>query len=326
MKDKWKALAAVEASLNKQFNTTSSIVRLGNKVNIPLPSISTGLPTFDYDVVGTGGIPRGRVVEILGAESGGKTTFCLTVTASEQNQGGICAFIDSEHSLDVTYANNLGVDVDNLVVSQPDSGEQALETVEALVDSGAVSLIVVDSVAALVPQAELDGEMGSSHMGLQARLMSQAMRKLRGKCHALNVTILFTNQIREKIGVFYGSNETSPGGRALRFYASLRLDIRKIGGEAGQLKEGTQTIGHKVKIKAIKNKVGIPFKETQFNLIYGKGFDKDTDLIQYAINSGTVEQKGAWCSFDGESYRKDQLIDIKDKLMEAIKKTKEIKI
>lgn len=296
---KWKALKAVEANLNKQFSTTTSLVRLGSRVGKPIPSIPTALPTFDNDVAECGGIPRGRIIEVYGPESSGKTTWTLHIVAQEQkNTGNICAFVDAEHALDPTYAKKLGVDVNNLLVAQPDSGEQALETVIALVLSDAVSLIIVDSVAALVPQAELDGEMGDSHMGLQARLMSQAMRKLRGICAVHNVTVIFINQIREKIGVMFGSPETTTGGRALKFYSSMRLDTRKVSGEdgKGKIMSGGVQIGHQMRIKAVKNKVGTPFHDTAVDLIYGVGFDIEADTIEYAIACGAIQQSGAWFS------------------------------
>lgn len=293
----------MKEQLDRQFKTTNSLVRLGNKVGTPLPSISTGLYTFDYDVIGTGGIPRGRIIELFGPESSGKTTFALHCVGCEQRNGGICAYIDAEHALDPTYMSLLKVDVDNLLVSQPDSGEQALETAEALVDSRAVTLIVVDSVAALVPQAELDGEMGDSHMGLQARLMSQAMRKLRGKCSMNGVTIIFINQIREKLGVMFGNPETTTGGRALKFYSSVRLDVRKVSGEnnKGKIMSGDVLIGHQMRIRAVKNKVGTPTRSTEVDLIYGVGFDVENDFITYAKNIGVIQQSGAWFSFNGEN-------------------------
>lgn len=299
--DKLKALKAVEASLNKQFNVTKSLVRLGEKVGQLMPSISGNLYTLDYGVIGTGGLPRGRIIEIYGPEAGGKTTLCLNYVAEEQKRGELVAYVDAEHSLDPNYMKQLGVNVDDLVVSQPDSGEQALETVEALIESGAVTLIIVDSVAALVPQAELDGEMGDSHMGLQARMMSQAMRKLRGKCAMRNVTVVFINQIREKIGVMFGSPETTTGGRALKFYASVRLDVRRTGGNDGLIKSGDVTIGHKMKIKGAKNKVGSPFRETIVDVIYGKGIDTFADFVTYAKEVGAIEQSGAWFKFEGEN-------------------------
>jgi recombination protein RecA len=298
--DKLKQLKAVEAALNKQFNTSNSLVRLKEHVGVPMPSIPTGISTLDLDVIGVGGFPRGRIIELFGPESGGKTTLALETVAEEQRTGALCAYVDAEHALDPNYMEALGVNVDELVISQPDSGEQALETVEALVESGAVTLIVVDSVAALVPQAELDGDMGDSHMGLQARMMSQAMRKLRGKCSMHGVTVIFINQIREKIGVMFGSPETTPGGRALKFYASVRIDVRRVG-QDGNITSGDVTIGHKMKLRAVKNKVGAPARSTEVNLIYGKGIDRRTDFINFAKDVGAIEQAGAWFKFEGEN-------------------------
>lgn len=301
MADKFKALEQVKKALDKQFNTTTSLVRLGSKVGIPMPSMPTDIYTLDHEVIGTGGIPKGRILELFGPESSGKTTIALHIVAKEQQRGELAAYIDAEHALDPGYMSQLGVDVDNLLVSQPDSGEQALETAEALVESGAISLIIIDSVAALVPQAELDGEMGDSHMGLQARLMSQAMRKLRGKCARNNVTIIFINQIREKIGVMFGSPETTTGGRALKFYSSVRLDIRRVSGEdgKGKIMSGGVQIGHVIRIRAVKNKVGTPTRSTEVDLIYGVGIDTEADFAQYAVNTGAIQQGGAWYQFPG---------------------------
>lgn len=298
--DRIKALAAVGKKLNDQFKTTNALVRLGSKAQTVLPHIDTGIPSFDHGVMGIGGIPKGRIIEVYGPESAGKTTFTLEIIAEEQRHGELCAFVDAEHALDPGYARQLGVDVDNLWVSQPDSGEQALETVVALVESRAVSIVVVDSVAALVPQAELDGEMGDSHMGLQARLMSQAMRKLRGIASINGVTVIFINQIREKIGVMFGSPETTTGGRALKFYASVRLDVRRIGGDAGKIQSGGVLVGHKMKIKAVKNKVSAPFRETQVDMIYGKGIDRFADLVRFAVSNNVIEKSGSWLSYAGE--------------------------
>lgn len=297
--DRFKLLKAVEAQLNKQFSTTASLVRMGSKVGQVMPSISGDLPTFDFGVIGTGGIPRGRIVELYGPESGGKTTLALHYCACEQKLGGIAAVVDAEHALDPNYASALGVDMDELIVAQPDSGEQALETVEALLDSRAVSLIIVDSVAALVPQAELDGEMGDSHMGLQARLMSQAMRKLRGKCSESGIPIVFINQIREKIGVMFGSPETTPGGRALKFYASVRIDVRRNGAPDAQIKSGDTILGHRIKLKCVKNKVGVPFRATEVALVYGVGLDTFADFVEYAVSIGAIQQGGSWYSING---------------------------
>lgn len=290
-------LELIAKTLNKQFDTTVSIIKLDSKVGKPLPSIATSLPTLDYEVIQCGGVPRGRIIEVYGPESSGKTTLTLHLIAQEQknNPKAICAFVDAEHALDPTYASKLGVNLKELLISQPDSGEQALETVEALVNSKLVTLIVVDSVAALVPQAELDGEMGDSHIGLQARLMSQAMRKLRGKCAENGVTVIFINQIREKVGVMFGSPETTSGGRALKFYASLRLDVRK----RKLIGDAERPIGHLLDIKAVKNKVGNPFRSHEFRLLYGIGFDTWDDFLEYHIAIGAIEKsaKGGYYSF-----------------------------
>jgi recombination protein RecA len=295
--DKFDALKALEKQLNKQFECSFSIVRLGSKVGIPIPSIATNLPTLDYDVLQCGGIPRGRLIEIFGPESSGKTTICLHIVAQEQSStDNLVAYIDAEHSLDPTYAARLGVNVDELLISQPDSGEQALTTADALIDSKAVSLIVIDSVAALVPQAELDGEMGDSNMGLQARLMSQACRKLRGKAAANNVTLIFINQIREKIGVMFGSPETTTGGRALKFFASVRLDTRR----KEVIGDKEHPIGHVIKVKAVKNKVGSPMRETLIDLLYDTGIDTFKDFVEYAAKLGVIEKSGSWYNFAGE--------------------------
>ena len=296
--DKFKALEAVAKSLNKQFGTTQSIVRFDpKKALVLMPSIATGVYSVDYDLIGTGGIPRGRIIEIFGPESSGKTTEALEIVAAEQRTtDNLAAYVDVEHALDMKYAAQLGVKTDELLISQPDSGEDALETVEALIDSGAVSVIVVDSVAALVPRAELGGEMGDSHMGLQARLMSQAMRKLTGKVAKSGVVLIFINQIREKIGVMFGSPETTTGGRALKFYASVRLDVRKV----GWIKSGDVIIGHQLKIKAAKNKVGMPHREVIVDLIYGKGVDRNKDFVEYAVRVGAIQKSGAWYNFGEE--------------------------
>jgi recombination protein RecA len=292
--DKFAALKAVEKALNKQLDTTNSIVRLGSKVGKPVPSIATNLPTLDYGVIGSGGMPRGRIIEIFGPESSGKTTLCLHIIAQEQkNTNNLCAIVDAEHAIDVSYASKLGVNVDELLISQPSSGEDALETVEALIDSCAVSLIVVDSVAALVPRAELDGEMGDASMGLQARLMSQACRKLIGKASANQVTVIFINQLREKIGVIFGSPETTTGGKALKFYASLRLDVRR----KDVIGPKESPTGHTLKVKAVKNKMGVPMKETFINLMYEDGIDTLSDFLSYAVTIGALKQSGPWVKF-----------------------------
>ena len=285
-----------------------SLVGLGSKVGVRVPSISTNLLSLDEEVIQSGGIPRGRIVEIYGAESAGKTTLALHVIASEQKATeNLCAYVDAEHSLDPTYAASLGVNVSELLVSQPDSGEQALTIVDELIQSGTVSLIVIDSVAALVPQAELDGEYADSNMGLQARLLSQAMRKLRGKANLKGVTLIFINQIREKIGVVYGNPEVTTGGRALRFYASLRLDVRR----KDVIGPKESPIGHVLKIRAAKNKLGSPMRETLVNLLYGKGIDTFADAVSYAVKIGVIAQSGASYSFDGSkiAYGLDNVVE-----------------
>ena len=293
--DKQKSAAEAAALLDRRFGA-GTIVRLGDRVNRPIPCIPTGIYTVDNYVIGCGGIPRARMTEVFGPESSGKTTLTLHTIAEAQALGEMAAFIDAEHALDVTYASQLGVDVDNLYINQPGCGEEALEVTEALVRSGAFGIVVVDSVAALIPQAELDGDMGDSNVGLHARLMSQAMRKLTGPVSKSNTALMFINQLRMKIGVMYGNPETVTGGRALQFYASLRLEVRKTSSN----KVGDEVVSNETRVKAVKNKVGIPHRESTMPIEFGKGFSAKSSLLEAAISNGAVEKSGAWLSFNGE--------------------------
>lgn len=321
--DKKKALDIAMLQIEKQFGK-GSIMKLGESPHLSIETISTGSLELDL-ALGVGGIPRGRVTEIFGPESSGKTTVALHVIAEAQKLGGTAAFVDAEHALDPQYASNLGVNIDDLLVSQPDTGEQALEITEALVRSGAVDIIVIDSVAALVPRAEIEGEMGDSHVGLQARMMSQALRKLSGAINKSKTAAIFINQLREKIGVMFGNPETTPGGRALKFYSSIRLDVRRI----ETLKQGTQMVGNRTRVKVVKNKVAPPFKQAEFDIIYGEGISKEGSILDIASEHDIINKSGAWYSYgdnrigQGRENARKFLIDnpdITEEIYERVRK------
>lgn len=321
--DKLKAIEAAMGQIEKQFGK-GSIMKLGEHSTLNIDSISTGCLDLDISL-GIGGVPRGRVIEVFGPESSGKTTIALHIVAEAQKLGGAAAFIDAEHALDPSYARNLGVDTENLIVSQPDTGEQALEIAEALVRSGAIDVIIVDSVAALVPRAEIEGEMGDSHVGLQARLMSQALRKLAGAVNKSKCVIVFINQLREKVGVMFGNPETTPGGRALKFYASVRMDIRRI----DSIKQGEEVVGNRTRIKVTKNKVAPPFKQAEFDIMYNEGISRSGNVLDVGVREELIQKSGAWFSYNdirlgqGRENAKQYLRDNGDLLLQIENKIRE---
>ncbi len=318
-----KALEMALGQIDKQFGK-GSIMRMGDKTTMAIEAISTGALALDL-ALGIGGLPRGRITEIYGPESSGKSTLAMHVVAEAQRNGGSCAYIDAEHAMDPIYAKAIGVDIDRLLISQPDTGEQALEICDMLVRSGALDVVVIDSVAALTPKAEIEGEMGDSHVGLQARLMSQALRKLTGSINRTNTIVIFINQLREKIGVMFGSPETTPGGRALKFYASVRLDIRRI----ESIKDGADVVGNRTRVKVVKNKVAPPFKQAEFDITYGKGISREGSVIDVGVECGVVKKSGAWYTYEGEQLgqgrenSKNFLLENVDLMVEITEKVRE---
>ncbi len=318
--DRDKALEMALASIDKQFGK-GSIMKMGEKGSLAIDAISTGTLALDV-ALGIGGVPRGRVVEIFGPESSGKSTLAMHIVAEAQRNGGICAYVDAEHAMDPIYAKAIGVDIDELLISQPDTGEQALEIVDMLVRSGAIDVVVIDSVAALTPRAEIEGDMGDTHVGLQARLMSQALRKLTANLNKTNTVAIFINQLREKIGVMFGSPETTPGGRALKFYSSVRLDIRRI----ESLKDGAEIVGNRTRVKVVKNKVAPPFKQAEFDIMYGKGISREGSALDLAVELNIVRKSGAWFTYEGEQLgqgrenAKNFLIENPEVMMEITEK------